>query len=739
MRRALLLMLVACSGTSAPPLPEVTDTAAQVDPRIGTGGLGFAYGSCFVGAVAPHGLAKPGPDTSGAFGTVNFQHYSGYFAEDNKIRGFSSVHLHGAGATDYGILSVMPVPAFDPSKTKVTDYETLFAKDDEQVAAGTYKVALASGITAELTATPRVAVERFTGAGAIVIDLDKTLEGGMIDAATITAGPAMEGPGFTPGSGVGELTGQLHHLGGMSAGFGGYTLYFVVQGTWSGVQTWSATQPPSSTASATGTGVGAAITVSGPTTIAIGLSLVSIAGARANLAAEVPAIDFDAVAAATRAAWAEKLDVVKITGGTEAERRTFYTSLYHAFLMPSVIDDVDGTFQLVGGTPQTASGYHQMSDLSLWDTYRTIAPLYSWLYPDSAVSQARSLVAFGNGLGAYPKWPLAIGETGTMLGASAEIVYADAVARGVAGVDASAAYPMLRAAAIDPGVAKRGGRDDVMDYEQYGYVPSTDGRSVSVTTEYAHDDFALAHLAAAAGDTATHDMLIERSHGWRALYDPATGFLRAKAPDGTFATGSFDPTAQMPDYAEANAWQSMWEAGIHDPDGIAMVLGGKDAAVTKLEDMFDKTKQDWETADPSAANFPRPYYWAGNEPDINAAYLFTQLGRADLTDQWVRWLVDTVYSDQPDGVPGNDDGGTMGAWYVFSTLGVYPVPGSDLWILGTPRFTKARITVGGHELAIEAKGSGPHVTKVLLDGAAVEGPTLTQAQLAAATTLTFEM
>lgn len=727
MRRFVLLALAACGSSSPPPLPEVTDTVAQVDPRIGTGGLGFAYGSCFVGAVAPHGLAKPGPDTNGPLGTVAFEHFSGYYAEDNRVRGFSSVHLHGAGATDYGILSVMPVMAFDAGKTKVTDYETLFDKSTEKVAAGTYELTFANGIKAELTATPRVAVERYTGAGAIVIDLDKTLEGGKVDAATITVAQD-------------EITGQLHHLGGMSAGFGGYTLYFVVHGTWTGVQTWSATQPPSTAASATGTGVGAALTVTGPTTLAIGLSLVSIEGARANLAAEVPQLDFDAVAAATRAAWADTLDVVKVTGGTEAERRTFYTSLYHSFLMPSVIDDDDGSFVLAGGSGvEQATGYHQMSDLSLWDTYRTVEPLYAWLAPDSAAAQAKSLVAFGNGLGAYPKWPLAIGETGTMLGASAEIVYADAVARGVPDVDPNAAYPMLRAAAMDPGIAKRGGRDDVEAYMQYGYVPSTFGRSASTTTEYAHDDFALAHLAAAAGDAATHDALITRSHGWRMLYDPATGFVRAKGTDGSFAAGAFDPTQQMSDFAEANAWQSLWETGIHDPDGIASVLGGNDAAIAKLKDFFAKTKTDWESSDPAAANFPRPYYWAGNEPDINAAYLFAQLGHPELTAQWVGWIVDNIYSDQPDGVPGNDDGGAMGAWYVFSTLGLYPVPGSDQWILGMPRFTQARVDVGGHELVIETKGSGSHVTKVLLDGSPVTGPYLSQAQLAGASTLTFQL
>jgi putative alpha-1,2-mannosidase len=153
--------------------------------------------------------------------------------------------------------------------------------------------------------------------------------------------------------------------------------------------------------------------------------------------------------------------------------------------------------------------------------------------------------------------------------------------------------------------------------------------------------------------------------------------------------------------------------------------------------MFDKTKADWDTADPSAANFPRNYYWAGNEPDLNAVYLFAQLGRADLAAKWVRWLVDTMYSDQPDGVPGNDDGGAMGAWYVESTLGLYPVAGSDQWILGTPRFPKARIDVGGHELIIDATGSGPNVDRIELDGVAITGPYISQAQLASATNLHF--
>lgn len=700
----MILLVAACGDNATAVLPEVTDATQYVDSRIGTGGLGFAHGSCFVGAVVPHGMAKPGPDTSGLFGTVSFQHYSGYFAEDNKIRGFSQLHLHGTGATDYGILSLMPTLAFEASKQKVTDYETLFAKDDERVAAGYYGVKLANGIDVELTATKRVAVHRYTmpSAGNVVVDLTKVLDGGTVDSPSLDVT-------------ADEVSGSFHHKGGMSGGFGGYTLYFAMRATRPFVATsqWSA---------------GAALALpAGATTIAIGLSFVSLDGARKNLAAEVPAVDFDAIRTAAHDVWRDKLGVVKVTGGTEAQRRTFYTSFYHAFMMPTIIDDADGQF-VIAGKPiaKHETSWQLMSDMSLWDTYRTTAPLYSWLARDSARDQVESLAQFGRDLGYLPKWAIAIGESGTMLGASGEVVIADAVARG-----AIPNYPAdIHDVLLD---SRAGGRDKMDVYTQYGFVPNgTSSRPVSMTLEYAHDDFALAQLTK---DPA----LLERSHGWRTLYDPAVGFLRGKNTDGTFPTTAFDPTIWTDDYAEADAWQSLFAAGIHDPLGLVEVLGGQDAALAKLTELFDKAKTDWENSDESANNFPRRYYWAGNEPDINTPFLFAQIGRPELTQKWARWAMDTFFTDQPDGVPGNDDGGAMGAWYVLSALGLYPVAGSDLWIIGTPIFAKARIMVGSHELAIEAKGSGIYVASVKLDGASVTMPQLTQAQLDTASTLTFEM
>ena len=719
-----VLALAACGDDPpAPPLPEVEDPLPLIDPTIGSGGIGFGYGSAFVGAAVPHGLVKLGPDTNGEFGTIGFQHFSGYWYGDDRIQGFSHLHLHGAGATDYGVLSVMPTLDFDLAMTSVVDYEARFAKEDELARPGAYAVTLDSGIAVTLVATAHGAhhVYELGGAGSILIDLGKTLSGGEVTAPAILVDPTTR-----------TFAGSFHHVGGMSGGFGGYDVYFAgrTRQDWDAADTWTS---------------GAALHFPGdePVELQLAISLVSAAGAQANLDAELPDWDIEATRAAAEDAWRARTAVVLVSGGTEAQRRTFYTSLYHAFLMPTIIQDADGTYQLAGGTPQVADGWTQMSDLSLWDTYRTVHPLYGWLAPESARDSARSLLALAQGLGAFPRWPIATGEAGTMLGASAEIVVADALLRDVPDVAADVAWPILRAAAIDPTAPPggRGGREHVEPYMQYGYVPSSVGRSASVTIEYAHDDFALANLAAALGADADAALLDQRRLGWRELYDPAVGFLRARNEDGTFPPGSFDPLDLSDDYAEANAWHSLWMAGAHDIEGLVELLGGTDAFVAKLETFFEEAKADWDRMDPAGGNFPRPYYWHGNEPDINAAYLFAQAGRPDLTARWVRWIIDSLYADTPEGLAGNDDGGTLGAWYVFSALGLYPIPGSDRYVLGAPLFPQARVLVGGRELVIVAEGVSEdnlYVQSVTLDGAPV-GPEITHAELVGASELRFVM
>ena len=409
-------------------------------------------------------MVKLGPDTSGPYGTVGFLHYSGYWAGDDKIRGFSHLHLHGAGATDFGVLSMMPTLAFDPSKWSVVDYETMFDKADEHAAAGTYKVTLANGIAVELAATQRAAIHRYTlpAAGTLLVDLMRQLA----DDGTITA------PQIALDSG--ELVGSFHAKGGMTGGYGGYTLYFAIAGSMP-LDAQHVTIAP-------GTSAAAIALPAGASTLAVGLSFVSIAGARANREAELAARLVRRGRRTRPRPRGAPSSASRRSRRPHATRASSTRRSITLFLMPSVIDDADGTYQLVTmASPATATGYHQVSDQSLWDTYRTVIPLYSWLAPDSARDAARSLVGFADGLGAYPRWPIAIGESGTMLGASAEIAIADTIARGVPnGVDAATAWPLLKGEALDVTAPPtgRGERDAVDDYIAHGYVTSDAPRSL---------------------------------------------------------------------------------------------------------------------------------------------------------------------------------------------------------------------------------------------------------------------
>lgn len=734
MRLVLAAALIAgCGDNSArPELGPVDDPLEWVDPAIGSGGYGFAYGSTFVGAAAPHGLVKVGPDTSGEFGTVGFQHFSGYFAEDDTVETFSHMHLHGAGASDYGLIGVMPTAAFDPARTRAEDYASRFDKATEVQTPGRYAVTLArDDIAVELTATPRAAHHRYTfaagtAAPAVVIDLSRALEGGAITGASIELDPD-----------AATVTGELHSEGRLSDSYGGHPLFFAARTRrpWVDGQQWD-------------DGAALVFAPGEPVELQIGLSLVSPAGALANLDAELPAWDFDATAAATADRWRALLSTVLVEGGTARDRRLLYTALYHCFLMPTVTSDVDGGFRYAGAVDRIGAGAF-VSDLSLWDTYRTLHPLYDLIAPDSGADSARSLIAMNAaGLG-FPRWPIASGESGTMLGASADVVLADARIKlgEIAGVDWDAAYAALLAAATDPDMADdaRGGRRPSTDYIALGYVPESVGRSVSTNLEYAVDDFALARMAAALGrDPAEVAMLDERAHSYRQLYDPMHETFRPRRADGSFVLdGDYDPLDFGDEFAEANALQMMW-APLHDAAGLAELLGGDEVAVARLESLFadaaiDLAANPLEVLLANAA--PRPYYWHGNEPDIHAAYLFAQMGRDDLTQRWLRWITDELYGDTPRGLAGNDDSGALSSWLVWTALGIYPVAGSDRYFVGLPMFPRITVATAAGPLVIEAEGAGPDglgVSAVSIDGEPLAAPVLTHDQLAGAT-LRFEI
>jgi len=765
-----LLPLLACGApepasappppASPPPLTRVEEALAYADPLIGSGGFGFRDGSAFPGAAAPHGLAKVGPDTRGEmFGTVRFLHFIGYWYDDNIIQGFSHLHLHGTGAPDYGVLSVMPLPSWDPSKLTAEQNESPFQKKTEVATPGYYAVTLDHGpIRAELTATRRAAHHRFTydPAGsppgtprALLFDLGKHLESGEITDAEITVDQAGQ-----------RLHGRLHSKGGMTDGYGGYEVYFAARtrAAWTAHKVWSDGAPPAAADHAQGTGVGLALTfpappsgAAAPIELQVAVSLVSAEYAEKSLAAELPDWDFERTQKQTAAAWQGVLGVAHVTGGSDRERRTFYSALYRSFLMPTVHSESDGTYLGFDGKRQTAQGFSYVSDLSLWDTYRTLHPLYTLLAPERALDVVRSLHAMALAHGAFPKWPLAGGDSGCMIGAPAEFIVADTYLKGLTGFDAAGAYDLLRDAAMSPlmPAGGRGGREHADLYMKYGYVPSQIGGSVSRTTEYARGDFALAELAQALGRTQDAADLHARARSYSQLYDPSVGFLRARKADGSFPWNSFSPESFSSDYTEANAWQSLL-MNDHDPAGLAAMLGGTQQLLDKLTLMFEQTRSAYEAEDhtnPTLGADRPPYYWQGNESDLHVPYLFAQLGRPELTQRWVRFLMQTQYSDRPAGLPGNDDGGAMSAWYVFSALGLYPIVGSDRYVLSIPQFPKIELSVPGGVFTIEAVTAAGepaaallatgYVQRVTLDGSPLAGPALRHADLKPGSTLRF--
>lgn len=749
--RYLLLLTLAstasCSSSdepaSAPPATETLATSAKVDPFVGTDGFGYSFGSAFVGAAAPNGLAKLGPDTSGPAGTLLSQHYSGYWHQDDELLAISHLHLHGTGATDYGVLGVMPLVARDAAKRRVVDYGTMMNKATEQASPGRYAVGLVNGIGVELGATPRVGVHRYTfPAGSdpwLFIDLAHHLSGGAVKDAELAVDAAQR-----------RVTGKLRSLGGMSDGFGGYDVFFDMRLRAPFAEHVVVTKDGDvgSATTAKSDELSLALHFPGATEleVAVGLSLVDADGATKNLEAEVGAATLADVTARTAADWRALTDKVRVYGGDEHDRNAVKTGAYHAYMMPSVMSDVDGRFTGPDKAIHVADGYRHMSDLSLWDTYRTLHPYYDLVSHDVAKDAARSLVTFAKLAGYFPRWPIATGESGSMLGASAEIAIADAVIKGVPGIDGAEAYALIRPSAMDPTPPPggRGGRNGVQDYLSLGYVPANEGRSVSLTVEFAHDDFALSNLAAFLGRADDHAALEARRVGYKALFDPASGTLRSRTKDGKLAKPETTPTEFTSEFAEANAVQTVWGVP-HDPLGLAALLGGPDAMAQKLDALFESSKATWEEIDPTDSfrrGLVQKGFWPANEPCLHMPYLFAQIGRPSLTQKWARWVLSTYFSDRPDGLPGNDDGGTMSTFVVFTALGLYPLAGSDRYTLGSPVFPKAEIDVPGGTFTILADGASReaiYVQSVTLDGVPVERPEIRHADLGPGRVLRFVM
>lgn len=693
---------------------------------IGTGGPGFRVGSATPAATVPFGMVKLGPDTSLATGALDAYHCSGYYYDDDYILGFSHVHMHGVGVADEGDILFMPTDGWDDTKTDPTGFRTGFSHADEAATPGSYAVVLENGISADLSATMHAGQHEYSFPDGVdpvvVIDLEHVLGGTNTEAEIAVDGD------------LGAVSGFMTNSGSFSGGANAFRIYFyaVFDSGFSDFGTWGDNNAKQGREAASGVDVGAWLRVTPTTKIRVGISLVSVENARANLAAELPDQDVAETARRAQLEWEKQLSEFSVEGGEDAERTIFWTSAYHLLQMPTQYSDVDGSYIGFDKQLHVAEDFTYHSDMSMWDTYRTAHPAFTLFYPKKASDFAQSLVTMAEQGGAFPKWPVAEGEGGSMIGAPADIVLADTYIKGVRDWDAAAAWPHVRAQAMGEGNIPYNARMDVATEETYGYYPADMfGGSVAWLQEVSWADAALAQMAIALGEGADAAHFKHRSLYYRNVFDPAIGFFHARNTDGSF--GKLENELFWTDeFVEGNAWHYLWLAP-HDPQGLAALLGGEVAARARLELFFQNA------ADQGQMISPPDWYWHGNEPDIHAAYLFALWGDAAATQKWVRWIEDERYFVDPDGLAGNDDAGTLSAWYIFSALGFYPIAGTVDYVVGVPRFEKASFAVGEGRFTVTRTGKGEHVDSVELNGIPWTEPTFRHDRLIAGGTLAFHM
>ena len=726
----------------APPDPQPLDLEtilARVDPFIGTGGVGFNYGAETPAVQVPLGMVRLGPDTTRGPSHPDFHHFSGYHFDDTDVRGFSHTHFVGTGIVDYGNLRVLPWRGELAADAQPGTLYTAMDKASERAQPGHYAVDLPDqDVQVELAATTHAGIHRyrFGSAGRVQLLIDpaaSAADRGVQQARILFAGTGVEG--------------ELTYQGPLTGRTRPFTLYFVAQASQSPTDrlTWDVDGVRMGGGSAQGDGGNPAgaglvfdVDAGEEVELRVGISFISLEQARQNFE-EVGRLSFEQVVAQTRAAWADQLGRVRIGGGTEAEQRIFYTAMYHTLAMPTRLDE-GGRYRGLDGEVHDTQGPY-LTDLSLWDTFRTLHPWYLLVAPEVQRACLQSLLHMGADGGVVPRWPAALSYGESMIGTSADLLFAESAAKGLDGVDYNAAFDALwvTAGGVPPAGSPSGGRTGMDDYMTLGWVPSDRfGGSVSNTLEFAYSDWALAGLAAHLGRPEAA-VLAERGQNFRHLFDPAQGYFAPRRADGTFEEVQ---TSRIymggGPYVEGSPWHWRFSA-LQDPEGLAELMGGPDAFAEVLTTYFERSGLAGDRLNHAV---PDLYYWHGNEPTLHTVYLWHAAGRPTEMADWLRTIQARDYADTPTGLPGNDDGGTMSSWYLWSALGLYPVAGSDQYLLGSPLFPYAEVDTPAGTLVVRAPGASQarrYVAGVRLGDTPVDGWRLSHADLLGARALTFDL
>ncbi len=705
----IVLSIVSCSNQN-----EIKYTK-YVDPFIGTGG----HGHTFPGAMVPFGMVQLSPDTR----MENWDGSSGYHYSDKTIMGFSHTHLSGTGAPEFCDILFMPTTGkvnvlVGDEEDSETGYRSKFSHENEYASAGYYKVLLDDyNVTAELTATNRTGFHRYTFPASeksnIIIDLlnrDRVIDSEMnIISDTEISGfrrsvrwakdqhvyfyAKFSKPFKSVGIAIDdEIVEDIKAAKGKN--IKGFVNYTTVEGE--------------------------------SILVKVGISSVSIEGAKKNLDAENKAWEFDNLKREAEQLWENHLSKIEIEGGTERERRIFYTGLYHTAMAPVTLNDVDGKYRGGDRKIHEATDFTRYTVWSLWDIFRTQMPLYTIIDPSRMNEYIKTFLEIYKITGRLPHWEIWGEHSGSMIGHHSVPIILDAYVKGIRDYDVKLAYKAMKNQVDQTGA-----------YSNMGFQP---GGSVSEVMEYAYNDWCIAEMAKYLDKEKDYLHYQKRAQFYKNLFDPTTGFMRPRNVDGSWIT-PFDPTEGTHHFVEGNSYQYSLFAP-HDMNSLIDSIGGDENFDKWLDDLFTiKSKHDNIIVDATGLI---GQYAHGNEPSHHMAYLYNYIGKPWKTQAMISQILETLYDDQPDGISGNEDCGQMSAWYIMSAMGFYPVcPGEPTYTFGSPIFDKVTINLENEKKFIvkaeNVSKNNIYVQSVTLNGADYDKSWFKHEDILSGSTLIFKM
>lgn len=722
----LSLCLASCGSSQKG--QEMEDLTQFVDPRIGTGG----HGHVFYGANVPYGFIQLGPTSI----PQSWDWVSGYHVSDSTVIGFPHTHLSGTGIGDLHDINVMPVVGeVTYSRGDASSYKTgLWSysnRSKEVVTPGYYRTHLSRyNVDVELTATKRVGFHKYTFLGnespAIVFDM---VNGGCWDKTTeavirVVNDSTVSGYRYSKGWADDQ---RVFFRAEFSRKFD--NVEFIVND--------SVKEGDMAKGAQLFARVNFAAGNQEPVYMKVALSPTSEEGAQLNMQTELSGWDFEKTIADAKAAWNKELNKVKVYTTDEASKKIFYTSLYHTLFAPSEFCDVNGDYYGADKQMHKDEGFVNYTTFSLWDTYRAAQPLMTILHPEKMSDIINTMLHIHQQQGKLPVWHQMGCETNCMVGNPGVPVVADAILKDIKGFDTELAFKALKESSMLP---ERGMEHRI----EYGFIPADKMmEAIAYDMEYAIADWAVAQAAQKLGKQEDYEYFLKRSKSYKNYFDASTGFMRGKMLDGSWRT-PFSPYASShreDDYCEGNAWQYTWLVP-HDVEGLVECFGSKEAFVNKLDSLFLANGDMGEASSPDISGLIGQYAH-GNEPSHHTVYLYTLVGQPWKTADRIKEILHTMYTDQPDGLSGNEDVGQMSAWYILSSFGFYQVePAGGKFVFGYPNFDKVEIAVPAGKFVIERENKGQqnnYIQGIVFNGTEYKKPWIEYADIMKGGELKFLM